>query len=231
MWTYLQLVQRLRSESRMAGTGPATVVGQAGDSLRLCNWIADAWFDIQAEHPDLKFLRLTAEWATVDGQATYTPTQCGITSGTFGTWCREDDSFRVLHTATGDNSEIPLAYREYSNWRWLYQLGAMRTAKGHPTEYTVGPNDVIGLGLVPLAGYTVRGDYFRAPVRLAADADVPALPDKHSPMLIVYRAIKDYGYHFAAQEALARANEHYSVMEARLINDQLPELRLCGGLI
>lgn len=234
MWTYLQLVQRLHSESRFAGTGPTDTVGQIGDAARLCNWIADAWFDIQAEHPDLRLLRQTASFTTVDGQATYAPEggagTCGIAAAVFGTWCFEADAVKSYLTSAGVNGEIELTRRDYSTWRTLYQLGALQNSKSQPIEYAIGPNDLFCLGPVPLVGYTVKADFYRTPVRLSAKTDVPALPEKHSPMLIVYRALMDYGYHFAAQEALARAKEKYAPMRDRFLADQLPQLVTCGAL-
>ncbi len=212
----------------MAGTGPLTVVGQTGELKRLVDWTASAWFDIQAMHQDWRFLRTTASWATVQAQATYTTAQCGIPAGTFSAWVR--DSFRNYPTATGQSGEIFMPYLPYTYWRNQYQFGAYRTTYSRPIEMTVTPDDGIGLGPVPLSGYTILGDYFSAPVLLSADADVPTLPAKHNPMLIVYHAMESYGAFEAAPEVYQRGLTEFTKLLRRLEADQLPEYTLGGAL-
>lgn len=220
--TFLQLAQRLALDCGETKTGLTTVVGQTGRLLRVCNAIANAWVDIQQKHVDWRFLRQSASWATVDGQALYTPAQCGIAAETLGTWIR--DSFRVYNTAAGFGSEQHLTFCPYERWRDLYQFGAFRTTKSRPTDVTIAPDDSIGLGLVPLAGYTVVGDYYRTPVRLTGDADVPALPIKHDALIIVYRAMMLYGPYLGAPELYDLGKTEYLPRFDALEADQLPEL-------
>lgn len=52
--TYLELCQAFREDIGIAGTGPATVVGQTGILGRIVRWIADADITIQA----LQFLKV-----------------------------------------------------------------------------------------------------------------------------------------------------------------------------
>lgn len=86
MSTFIQLVQRFRTEAGASGSGPITVVGQTGELGRLVNWLNTAWLDIQMMRRDWEWMRKSCAFTTVAGQATYTPAQCGVTD--FGMWAR-----------------------------------------------------------------------------------------------------------------------------------------------
>jgi hypothetical protein len=45
--TYLELVERLYSETGLAGQAPTAVTGQSGMKAKLLNWIGDAWLEVQ----------------------------------------------------------------------------------------------------------------------------------------------------------------------------------------
>lgn len=87
---FLELVQRLRSETKASGTTVTSVVSQAGEYARLVNWINDAWLDIQSAHTDWGWMRSDVTFPTVTGRPINTLAQIGITN--FGSWNR--DSFR-----------------------------------------------------------------------------------------------------------------------------------------
>lgn len=83
----LQLVQRLHQECGVSGSRPTTTLNLTGELNRLVGWVDAAWNDIQGKHQNWKWLRATATFPTVAGQATYTPAQIGLTD--FGMWDRE----------------------------------------------------------------------------------------------------------------------------------------------
>lgn len=87
---FLQLVQRLRTETKASGTTVTTTVGQVGEYARLVNWINDAWLDIQSDQVDWGWMRANVTFPTVTGRPINTLAQIGITN--FGSWMR--DSFR-----------------------------------------------------------------------------------------------------------------------------------------
>lgn len=226
--TYLQLCQRLRQECGVSGTGPSTVTGQTGEMKRLVDWIAEAWMEIQEAHEDWKFQRLSASWTTTLGQAIYTTAQCGITAGTFARWIPGE--FRQYLTASGTDTEMHLGEMSYERWRGTYQFGPNRGVNSTPMVVAITPADSIALGPYPLAGYTITGDYYRSSVLLAADSDVPALPTRHNPMMIVYRAMMMYGIYEAAPEVFAMGKSEFDTRMARLERDQLPEMGVGGAL-
>lgn len=224
--TFLELAQRLRQECGGTGTGPATVVGQVGEYARLVSWIVSAWIDIQSKHEDWGFLRASCAVATVAGQSEYTPLQCGIPAGTFGTWDRQ--TFRNYVTAAGVTSEVHMdGGVDYDAWRNTYLFGAARAVRTRPSVASERPSDhALALGPVPAAGYTVTGDYYTAPVILANNADEPAIPVQDR-IIIVWRALMDYGGYAAASEAYQRAKQEHDVILARLEARWLAPIR-CG---
>lgn len=222
---FLQLVQRLARDTGVAGTGPSTVVGQSGDSGRLVNWISSAWTDIQTIHPDWQWMRASASFATIDGQATYTPAQCGVTD--FGAWDR--NSFRNYDTAAGTSSEIFMTYQEYEIWRDEYQMGSMRSVRTRPYQVTITPAKAIGLGPTPTSGYTVIGDYYTVPTEMTLDSDTPSLPTQYH-MAIVYRAMMFYGAYHAANEVYQHGQTEFKRIMARITTDRLPDIQFAGAL-
>lgn len=216
--TFLQLVQQLALE---VGTGsPTTVVGQTGESARLVSWVNNAWFEIQSKHDDWDFLRTSFSAATVNQQATYTPVQLGITD--FGWW--KQDTFRISTTSSALQDEMLAIYMDYDRWRNLYQYGAMRTTYTRPVVVTITPDKQLGLGPIPDAtGYTVAGEYYRTPTALAADIDVPVIPDKFW-MMAVYGAMMSYAGYESAPEVYARGKAGYDMLMARCEVDQLPSI-------
>ncbi len=231
MENFLALAQRVRQDSGVSGTGPTTVLSQVGELKRIVDWTADAWVFIQQLHQDWKFLRLAASWDSVDGQATYTPAECGIAAGTFSKWVPwQEMTFRTYLTATGTNGEIHLNYIPYPVWLNTWQYNANRNVKSQPVEYTILPDKSIGFGPKPPAGYTFTAHYYRSPILLAADADIPALPDNHSSYLIVARALMSYGAIESAPEVYALGKGTYDSLIRALERDQLPMPYFGGGL-
>lgn len=213
--TFLQLVTRLAQET---GTvAPTTVVGQTGERLRLVNWINAAWLDIQSAHEDWDFLRNSFSFNSVSQQATYTAAQAGVAD--YGLW--KQDSFRISTTSSALKDEMLAPYMAYATWRDLYQYGNMRTTYARPVVITITPDKQIGLGPTPDAtGYTIDGEYFRAPYEMSADTDVPTLPDKYY-LAIVYRAMMLYGAYESASEVYTSGETEFKKLFARMEIDQI----------
>ena len=227
----LDLVRRLALESGTVThptTAITTIINATGKVGRLASWIINAWRDIQSLHPNWKFMRRSCQFVTVADRISYTPVQCGITLNTFGRW--DLNSFRNYNTAAGVNNEIFMFKQDYDLFRDVYLYGSMRAHRSQPRHVAEFPDYSLGLGPVAPAGYTVLGDYYAAPKDLAADAEEPALPTQHNRMIIVWKALKDYGYHEAAPEAIQRATDEYKSLLFLLERDQKPPMRLGGPL-
>lgn len=85
---YLQLVNRVRQNCGVSGADYVTTIGLTGEGLRLCNWVNEAWLDIQAMRTDWEWLRKSVSFPTVTNKSTYTLAQIGNSSD-FSFWARD----------------------------------------------------------------------------------------------------------------------------------------------
>lgn len=226
--TYLDLVQRSIMDCQVAGDGPTTTVATSGQNQDFCNWVNAAWIEIQSKYTDWAFLMVSpgVAFATVAGQAFYTPTQAGVTAGVVSSWRRH--TFRNYQTSVGQSSETFMEYIPWDQWRDGYQFGALRTAQVRPYVYTIDPNLRLGIQ-TPLAGYTITGDYYAAPIALSADADIPAIPSQYI-MAIVYRTMMFYGAIESAPEVYSTGEKEFNKLMGRLEKTRLPEVLGPGAL-
>jgi hypothetical protein len=226
--TFLDLVQRTFVDCGITYDPPTTTVNPTGQTRAICMLVNEQWMAIQRQHDDWKFMRVSpgVAFATVAGQQLYTVTQTGITRGVVSSWKR--DTFRVYNTSTGLPSEIRMNYWDYDDWRDMYLFGTQRTAQQMPVNFTVTPDNSIGLQC-PLAGYTIAGDYYSAPLAFAADGDIPTLPPQFR-MLIVYKAMMVYGLTESAPEVYGQGKLLYDPLMSKLENQRLIEIRTTGAL-
>lgn len=68
---YLSICQTVRELAGIPGTGPATTVGQTGELKRVCNWVNQAWNEIQLHREDWEWMRKPFTFDTVAQQSTY----------------------------------------------------------------------------------------------------------------------------------------------------------------
>lgn len=222
--TFLQIVKRF---CRECGAGQVTTtVSQSGEALRMVDWVNSAYMDVLGAHQDWGFLRTSTSFASVAGQAAYTPTQAGATN--FGRWVR--DSVRNYPTATGTTAEVFMEFMDYESWRNIYQFGSNRTATSQPYHVTITPEKALGFGPVPAAGYTITGDYFTAPVEMSGDSATHLIP-AHYEMIIVYKAMMFYGGFEAASETYDRGRIEFNRMMSKMRNDYLPDIEFAEPLL
>ena len=221
----LELVQRLRRKCGVTGADPTSLTGQPEDIARLIDWINEAWMDIQLQRQDWHWMREAFSVALTNGQATYTPAQCGITS--FGNWAI--DNFRNYVTATGTQSEIFMDYVAYESWRDTYYYGANRSVYTRPIVATITPDKQLALGPIGSDAYTVTGSYYKLATEMATDSATPSLPEQFH-MAIVYRAMMFYGAFEAAQEVYSEGDAEFKKMMSRITLNQLPDMDFGGAL-
>lgn len=236
----LELVQRLARECTVQEIPSTTVIGAStpDDTIRLINWVDDAWADIQTSRPDWLWMRRSsgqgngASFVTVAGQARYALGNAagttGVTAATFGRWL--PGTFRLYLTATGTNDEQELSDWDYEVWRDVWGEGANRSVTSRPDSIAVGPDKALYLGPAPLVGYTVTGDYLLKASAMAVNADEPTgLPAEHH-MAIVFAAMMSYGEIEVAQEVYSRGLRGYRRHMSQLEIDYLPGLAVAGSL-
>jgi len=239
MSTYLELSNDLARESGLSGAAASisAVTGQSGQALRVVEWVAQSYKSIQNRHPNWRWLRRTFTGTTTTGQSEYaytafTDTTDSAAISRFSRWLPYDDSgyplFTIYVTASGVAAQQRMIFLPWDYFLSIYRFGTQTSAA--PAHYSVTPANKIALGPAPDAtGYTVGGDYQRSAQTLAADSDVPEMPEDFHD-LIVFRALERYARFSAAPEALAQAEREGGRLLRALEVNQLPAISFGGPL-
>ncbi len=222
---YLQLVQRLRKECGVSGTGPTSVVGQTGTSELLVGWINSAWIEIQGLHDNWDFMRSPFSFQAYANVGDYTTSGgAGVGAGLSDLRYWHADTFRAQKTADGVSDQQWLVQWEYQVFRDTYRFGLQ--TPGRPVVFAINPmGKALMLGSIPDAQYTITGEYQKQPYDLVANEDVPNIPD-HLHMVIVYKAMQSYGMYEAAPEVVSRGETQYTRMLNQLEREELPQVYL-----
>lgn len=234
--TFLELVQALASECDLANE-PADTTNQTGQFARLVRWCRQAYVEIQNAHDaNWRWLRHGFTLNTTANQDTYSYTSCvdGTTGSAierFNKWRLEDplDPPRIYRDSAGVGTENFLSYLPYTWFKQLYKLGDH--PPGYPAHITVDPQNNILLGPTPNDEYVISAEYFRSAQSLTGDGDEPEMPSQYH-YLIIYEAMKKYGYDQSAQELIARGEIEGDRLKRQLENNQsgINEFEVAGPL-
>lgn len=184
---FLQLCQRTAQESGTipGDTSPSTVTGQSGRLLKVVNWTSTAWTNIQNLHDDWLWMRTEFSGNTSAGSARYTSGSWAIAR--HARWITDPHSVTIYNAAIGVADEGEIAEIPWEAWRSRYGRGAQ--ILNRPKEYAISPQGEMCFGPIPDATYTVRGEYQKSAQVLAANEDVPELPDSNLHTVIVWKAL------------------------------------------
>lgn len=228
MSTLLTMARAVKRESGLGagGSDPASFATATGDDLRFFHWIIAAWRDIDLMHEAWSWRRGTGT-AVTNGTRVLSPTaDFGLAD--HASWLTPTREYRpsAYKTADGAVAETFLTWLPYDDFRSRYIVGT-HTASGL-AHWSIDPStNAMLVGPTPDAQHTVRADYIKDHVALAADADVPALPSRfHS--LIEWRALKEYAGFDAASEVWQRAEANYRSLFPALSQACLPRMRWGG---
>lgn len=235
---YLALSRRTARECGVtaSSTIPAAVTSQSGELLRIVDWVAQAYAEIQAKHTEWRWLRSKFSVNTVANDDTYAGTDCAdsrlaaaITR--FARWLPFDENgyanVMIYKSADGIGTQRWLPFMPWANFRAIYALGTQTAAP--PAFCTIDPQNNLVLGPKPDGIYVVTGEFQMSAQSLAADGDTPEMPsDFH--MLVVYEAMKKYGAFEAAVEVFQRGAHEGGGMMRDLEINQLPAVALAAPL-
>lgn len=213
---YLQLCQKMAKLVGIHDSGPDTVVGQTGEYYRITEWIKDSWVDIQSQREDWDWMWCEFSFNCTSGYRDYDPSY-----DTVKFW--DYKSFRIYDGDLGQSTETVLKYISYPDFRDCYEKGV--ADEGMPTQFTITPTNKVRLYMTPDDDYTVRGQYYKRPVFLSANTDTPDFPAEYH-MLIVYNAIRLYGFYEESPEQYQAANAEYDRLMSSLTRQELPETRV-----
>lgn len=223
----LELAQRLAMEATR-GAGPSTTTGQTYENGRFVKWIETAYETIQNLKRSWEFLRTDFSFNTIASVQNYT--KASIPLEELGSWRFGCESFKCYLTSTGVAGETWLQYYPWEDFRRLYMFGSNQSIEGRPIYFTIKPNKSVSLWPIPDAEYTISGEYFKRAQTLDEDGDEPLIPDQYH-MIIVWLALMYYGQDAAAPEKFTAGQLNYKMILSQLINDQLPEFEIDGGLV
>lgn len=202
--TFLELCKRLRQEAGISGVGPTAVTGQTGEYAKVVDWIKRANRDLQNMDVSWDFM-----WAQYSLQTTESSPGDFLRDYTLSNVSAIDkDSVQCYLTADQTNY-WRMTKLEYPAWRYRYNMPASQLTAQKPTMYTVLPDGTFRLEPKPDADYTITFDYYRTPVELVNGTDVPIIPEPFH-LVIVYKALLDYGRFENATEQYSAAQVEYA---------------------
>lgn len=224
---YLQLVQRLRQECGISGSGPSSVTGQTGMSALLVSWIDSAWVEIQGLHNNWNWMRQPFAFETAANVGDYLPaTTTNTLTGELLTDLRfwHKETFRAQRASIGVQDEQWLVEWEYQVFRNTYRFGPQ--VAGRPVVFAEKPNGkAIMLGQVPDQVYSITGEYQVRATHLVDTGDAPDMPEEYH-LMIVYKAMQSYGLYEAAPEVLNRGQVEYQKLLTQIEREQIPDVYL-----
>lgn len=224
MATYLDLVKDLARESgSMDQSNITTVTGVSGRTEKMANWVKQAYTNIQNSRRDWGWMVEEFSYPLIPGTAVYTPASFNLTR--FASWAVDRHWYMPLSIrddSLGLGNEQPLPQVCYEEWRSLYGRGDQSNWM-RPTLWAISPKNELVFGAYPDIAYVVRGQYVKGPQILAANADVPEMPERFH-QLIVWEALRLLMLHDGAYNEASFPTQEMAVLRHGLESDQLPEV-------
>lgn len=213
MLTYLQICQRFVAEHGIqGGTGPNSVTGQTGELANVVRWISSAALDVDNLWLDWKYLWVRYTGSLVVGDQ-LAPAPAG---GALPRLWRID---RLKIRRAGDDWQ-PLTY--YTRARFEDQFDPDNDSPGQPHSFTVLPDNTLQLNCIADGAYELKGEFWRRPVMLANNGDLPLIPGEYF-RIIMARAAIYYGNREDAPEIISGAESEYLSLKDKLESDQLED--------
>lgn len=220
---FLAIVQRLHRESGRSTPALTTVATTDLRQMREVDAVKDAWREIQSSRSKSgwKWMRRTLDATLTVDQQTYDAT-ADFSAVRFGRWrAATDDYWPIVYVDGSPNAQWSLDFDQLDTFRqkWIYRVMGGTV----PIDWTVDESQRLLVGPKPGQAYKLRIDYLMEPLELAADTDVPDLPERFHNVLM-WRALIDIATYDAKPEILARAQAQYDRMYGELLLDQGLEL-------
>lgn len=210
--TYLELCVRVREESGVSGTGPASTTNQIGVLAKIVGWVRDADLDIKRFKNDWKFLWRRTQSALVLGQQSYTAIDLSLSDlKDLSRFWVNDQPVRIV------------------NWdEWVDRYEPQGTGQGLPQVVTIAPDGSFMFYPVPDSAYSTRTDYFKMPISLSGDSDMSVIPAAYHDC-IVQKALIYYGIFEEDQALIQLATMQYEQKLSELCRDYLPKMGFARG--
>lgn len=230
MSTFLELVQDLARESGTlaGGVNLQTVVTPGnGRAEKMVSWVRKAWINIQNERSDWPWMRREFTAPLTIGKTRYAASELGI-EDRFGQWASDRPrfpTFTLYDPDQGKADEGAIRQIDYDLWRASYARGVHDSNR--PYQWAVSHVDELVIGPTPDKAYVLSGEYRRSPQILAANNDVPELPQQYHGA-IVWEAMKLLGIADESPATTSSAIGEFILARQNLNRDYLPEITLGG---
>lgn len=215
---FLQMVQAVKRESGLGSAASiASYTTASGDDLRMFNWVNWAARDITLAREDWRFRRGMATLASTTSIAN-TSTAFGLTD--FASWKGANSTYKpsAYRVADGVSQERELEWMDYDTFRKQFYTASH--SAGTVQYWSISPSEEFLVGPTPDSAVFLRADYIKDYTDMAADADTASIPSRFH-MLIVWRALMEYGGFDAAGEVYQRAERNYTLGWPQLVQSQM----------
>ncbi len=228
--TYLELVQRLRMESGIAGTGPTTTVNQVGELGRLVTWIDAAYEDIQNKRNDWRFLRKSFYALLVPGINVYSRSANSLILAGGDVKNFKRNSLRIYTDTVRFSDELWLPSRDWDLFRDNRLRGASSVQTGRPIEFSSDPAKDLYVWPIPdnAVQYYIRGEYYQIPDVFTDDNSEPIFDTNQ--MAIVYNALMRYASYVSEPALFSYAQQQYGRLIGKLEADWAEPISRGGAL-
>ncbi len=199
---FLELAQETRRLSGVGGTGPQNVASATGIELKLVNYVSNAWIDIQAHPKNWKWMWRDYEVLRDPGPGS-DPLQTILNTTEYqltGVDKIRVGTLRSYQTSLGIDDRQRMVWVPWRQFR--NQTGIVNEQANRPIRVSRKPTGELILWPKPDAIYSIEFEHFKKPQILAANEDVPEMPEEFH-MLIVYEALKRFGKAENAEEIMA----------------------------
>lgn len=208
--TFLELCQHVRRESRVTGTGPATVRNQRGILDDIVQATRNAWVEIQNLHPDWTFLERTVDTPLVLNRA--------------------DQPFNGLNlTRYARLKRVLLDGRPMGQVAWddlLVRHRSQPIPEQAPSVYALPPEgDRLVFDTKPIQTQTLTIQYYEQPTLLKDNSDRPGIQEQLQ-WAIVWKAVADISANESDSTIYQKAFEKYDNTLALMSAQYLPPVTL-----
>lgn len=209
---FLELCKKTRHESRVSGSGPATVESQTGILGDVVEAVRDAWIELQHYHSEWRFLEHTKNAVLIAGTGEYHFGDLGI------------NDFKTLKSIFVNGDKL-----QRITWERYVEISqSLQSETGRPCNYCISPSGSLVVSPVPDKLYQVLVHYYSTPQRLIKNADVPNIPESYHSA-IIWRAVMDLSANESDSVIYQKAASKYEFEFDRLAGDFLPEVKLGGS--
>lgn len=200
---FLEICKQVKEEAGLSNTALASVSGATGMDKKVVSWVRHAWERIQAQYL----------WRTLQAELTFNTTigkrVYSVTTDLSHTDVRAFDT-SIAKIVDGATTNVLTWQDYYTEFRPKYFFAAPVGTRPQIVTYTAFDNS-IQFDATPDAAYIVTLPYYMTAEKLAADADVPTLPEELH-WLIVWRAVMLYAAYDNAPGLYQNASANYEAM-------------------